>query len=124
MTAYSDTTVTSSVADGNKTLLQRTDIFRTSIWTTAYPNNFASHFKFLTIDVRTCQLVLSFVNLGMFNNSTVYLLFRASNQWLRRKFFVNYFIFGSIPPRFEEGYETHVNICSVLINFDSFGVCY
>ena len=30
------------------------------------------------------------------------------------RLFVNYFMFGSIPPRFEEGYDTHVN-CYILI---------
>jgi hypothetical protein len=32
-------------------------------------------------------------------------------------------MFGSIPPRFEEGYETDVNVCCLLIHFDSFGIC-
>ena len=36
---------------------------------------------------------------------------------------MNYFMFGSIPPRFEEGYETDVNVCTLLIHFDGFGIC-
>ena len=98
------------------------------IWMTATLSNFAGHFKFQPTDVRTWRLVFSFVKRIMFKNCTKYPLFRGFNVWsigfrFWHELFVNYFVFGSIPPRFEEGYETHVNVCSLLLRFDSSGIC-
>ena len=45
-------------------------------------------------------------------------------QVVCERFRVRKAVFGSIPPIFEEGYEIHVNLCSLLIHFDSFVTCY
>jgi len=74
---------------------------------TANLNNFAGHFKFRPTDVSTYGLVFSFVYWGTFKNWADEPLLRNINLWsigLRffRKWFVNDFVFGSIPPKFEE----------------------
>ena len=129
MTDSSDTTVTSHVVDRNQTFLLLIDIFPTTIWMTAYLNYFAGHFKFQPTDVSTGRLVFSFVNTAMFKNCTDYRQRRGINPWaigllFWRQLLVISLVFGSIPQRFEEVYEVHVNVCRLLIHFGSVSIWY